>query len=168
MVSIALNYIILKYWGVTNHYIMNALCYFIAGGLIYLYKDQIEKLISKYKLLYSAAVIGLSLLLMKSDMIEVVVICLFSLWIMGCISFDTLLLSNRFTHFISGISFEIYLCHLVIFRLMEKFSLTSIMIINPIISYIVFSIITLIGACMFAYGFQLVVKQIKKSKFHLI
>lgn len=63
------------------------------------------------------------------------------------------LLENRFTNFISGISMEIYLSHMVIFRVVEKLSLNRI-IGNGWIQYIFTVVIVLLGSILFAAVMQ--------------
>ena len=67
----------------------------------------------------------------------------------GGISKKSYLLENKVTRFISGISMEIYLSHMVIFRVVEKLSLNQI-IGNGWIQYIVTVLIVLCGTILFA------------------
>lgn len=59
------------------------------------------------------------------------------------------LLENRITNFISGISMEIYLSHMVIFRVVEKLGLNQI-IGNSWIQYVVTVVIVLLGTILFS------------------
>lgn len=45
------------------------------------------------------------------------------------------ILKNNFTRFISGISMEIYLCHMVMYRILEKLHLLHVFE-NEIVSYV--------------------------------
>lgn len=56
---------------------------------------------------------------------------------------------NPVTKFLSGISMEIYLCHMVVYRILEKLKLTH-MFESDTISYVIASIGTIIGAVIFA------------------
>lgn len=59
------------------------------------------------------------------------------------------ILRNTVTKFISGISMEIYLCHMVIYRIVEKFHLLY-MFENEILSYIFAVILVITGAILFS------------------
>ena len=58
-------------------------------------------------------------------------------------------LSNIFTKFISSISMEIYLAHMVIFRVVERLGINTI-IGNGWIQYIVTVVIVLVGTIIFS------------------
>lgn len=63
------------------------------------------------------------------------------------------LLENKITKFISSISMEIYLSHMVIFRVVEKLNL-NVIIGNGWIQYIVTAAIVLLGTILFAAVMQ--------------
>ena len=58
-------------------------------------------------------------------------------------------MENRITNFVSGISMEIYLSHMVIFRVVEKLGLNQI-VGNGWIQYVVSVVIVLLGAILFS------------------
>lgn len=74
------------------------------------------------------------------------------------------ILENRFTNFISGISMEIYLCHMVMFRIVEKFHLTHIFN-NEVADYIVTVLITLVCAVIFSVAMKKVLARIENNVF---
>ena len=74
----------------------------------------------------------------------------------------SLLLENRFTVFISGISMEIYLCHMVIFRVVEKLGLNT-MFGNGLLQYVITVVLVLIGATIFAFVMQKLISFIEKK-----
>lgn len=59
------------------------------------------------------------------------------------------ILKNRLTNFISGISMEIYLSHMMIYRILEKLNLAH-MTNNRYTSYIIVSILVLVSAIVFS------------------
>ena len=67
---------------------------------------------------------------------------------------------NPFTRFISSISFEIYLCHMVIYRVIEKLHLTHI-VDNDVISYVITCVGTVLGAVIFSVIAQWGIKKVK-------
>ena len=62
-------------------------------------------------------------------------------------------LENRVTKFFSGVSMEIYLSHMVIFRVVEKLKLNRILG-NSWLQYIVTSVLVIAGATVFAVVMQ--------------
>lgn len=146
------------------------LCFFIAGGLIYLYRGQIrgwyEKLGSPL-----GTMIGLLLVLValiftqvfrvsETNGLTVLVGTLqrligYSLVVIGALGVDTKIWCNPVSKFISGVSLEIYITHMLIFRVIEKMGLTTIAGEN-VISYIIACIGTIGGALVFATVYQYV------------
>ena len=72
------------------------------------------------------------------------------------------LLENRITNFISGISMEIYLSHMVIFRVVEKLGLNQI-IGNGWIQYIVTDVLVLLGAILFSVAMKKLIGLVEKK-----
>ncbi len=84
---------------------------------------------------------------------------IFTCWLIYAIGTNTKVLNNKFTKFISDISMEIYLCHMVIFRLIEKIHLTVIFE-NNVVSYIFVSILTFGGSILFALIINKIIKKL--------
>ena len=76
-------------------------------------------------------------------------------------------LENRVTAFFSGISMELYLSHMVIFRVVEKLKLNRILG-NGWLQYIVTSVLVIAGATVFDVVMQKIISKameiIKKRK----
>ena len=72
------------------------------------------------------------------------------------------LLENKVTKFISGISMEIYLSHMVIFRVVEKLGMNQI-IGSGWIQYIVTVLIVFFGTILFAAVMQRLIGLIEKK-----
>lgn len=139
-----------------NCNIASWLCYFVVGGLIYLYREQIENIVSRFRIvsLILVALISIGWYISPShigniDISTIKLIILFSSWLSYAISVKSVILSNPFTKYMSGISFEIYLSHMVIFRVVEKLHLLHLFN-NDVLSYIVASAIVLIVVSAFA------------------
>ena len=71
-------------------------------------------------------------------------------------------LENKFTAFISGISMEIYLSHMVIFRVIQKIGLNTV-IGTRWLQYIATVVMVLIGATVFAFVMQKFISLIEKK-----
>lgn len=129
--------------------------FFVAGGLIYLYRESIEQLVNKYKhiVLIIVWIITIGYLIRPEDInknvLNIWLLVIFSLWLIYAIGTEGKILNNTVTTFISSISMEIYLCHMVIFRVVEKMKLTAVVGEN-IWSYIITVILVIGGAIIFA------------------
>lgn len=77
-------------------------------------------------------------------------IVLFSLWMVYAISGEWKWLSNKVVKYLSGISMEIYLSHMVLFRLTEKMGLDHITE-NSDLNYIMATVITLVMTICFCH-----------------
>lgn len=122
---------------VPRHNIVFSFPFFMAGGLLYLYRNKIS-----FSKTWQRAVLLLVAILAtviwftpfmpypsyeKILFVEVTIV----LWVMyavtGGISIAGVkLLNNRIAKFLSGVSMEIFLCHMVIFRVVEKIHLEKI------------------------------------------
>lgn len=108
--------------------ILYCMIYFAAGILIYMFKEKIIEYSYYIKKICSVLLItGVTLYVVRPpvvvnyDCIATIlrVLTFSSITILG-ITMDNRLLNNRFTAFISSISMQLYLCHMVSFRLVEK------------------------------------------------
>lgn len=131
--------------------------FFMAGGIIYLYKEQLLKIVSKYRI----SVILLALLFTigyfyegnAEPFIMLLLFAILLIYSIGSLEKQGKILENKFTKFIGNISLEIYLCHMVFYRLIEKLHLTHLLG-NEIFSYILTVIMTLCCAVVFSCGIK--------------
>lgn len=156
-VSLIYNFVCTGYFDTGRSNILYSGCYFLAGGLIYLYRHELMKL-NQWIGLGAAAVSVVFYYLLRGNTAGCLLIsvCWLAYAIIcagGGTSRKSYLLENRFTNFISGISMEIYLSHMVIFRVVEKLSLNR-MIGNGWIQYIFTVVIVLLGTVVFAAVMQ--------------
>ena len=132
---------------------------FMAGGMIYLYRDKL-KLEGIKQLLFLSLCIVLSVLFfvfpevrktgfgaLASEMV------LFGSWLIYALGSKDLILNNRVVRFISGISMEVYLCHMVMFRVVEKVHLERFIADGDIL-YALTCILVIAGAVAFSWGFK--------------
>ena len=160
MISVLYNLIGTNYFDIGRKNILFSACFFIAGGLIYLYRDEILK-IKNWLILGVACIAIVAYYLLN----QCIFMCLLvpSVLLMYAIISDTKFLNNKITKFISGISMEIYLCHMMIFRVLEKLKITNIFG-NGWTQYFVTVILTLIGAIVFAIVVKKVFEEIDRRK----
>lgn len=102
--------------------------FFAGGALVYLFRDTVARFVSRIRWIYLVACICASaacfLIPIEGEYTDLLILIryllLFLMWIMYAISVDSKILSNKFTKYISAISMEMYLAHMVIFRVVEK------------------------------------------------
>lgn len=116
-VALAMNTVGIRHFGLDRHNIVYCMCYFLAGGLVYLYREEltgskrvpvIAALIASL-LCYCFRQTTLTRLMVTSSLLALAVLCP-----------EASLLSNGFTHFFSGISMEVYLSHMIFYRVLER------------------------------------------------
>lgn len=141
-VSLLLNFVVARFYGMGRENIIYSLPFFISGGLIYLYRDKVKN----WHILLPLAIFSI-----------------FIYYLIGGNAYTCLLVSitflllgisigggySKFVSFISGISMEIYLSHMVVFRLVEKMRL-NIMFGNGWLQYFITVILVLVGAACFS------------------
>lgn len=142
LVSLLLNFVVGKFYGIERTNIIYSLPFFIAGGLIYLYRDKVKN---------------------WHIFLPLAIFSIFIYYSIGGNAYTCLLVSITFlllaisigrgysksVSFISGISMEIYLSHMVVFRLVEKMELNR-MFGNGWFQYFATVILVLVGAACFS------------------
>lgn len=164
-IALLMNWISIYYFQVGRTNMFYSFIYFCVGGLLYLYKEQIIKIFSK-KRVVSILLIIISILtyyiLPTNEYIFIfkeLFLCI--MLIVYAISFESKILNNKVTKFIGGggTSLEIYLCHMLIFRIAEKLQLTHI-VNNEYLSYLIINLIVLVGAMLFSKLFQIIYNKV--------
>ena len=128
---------------------------FVAGGLIYLYKDQIVESVRKNRIKWALVCIFSTILATCVDFgfigirinTLLYVIC-FSVWLCYAIGCKSILLSNNVTRFLSKISLEIYLSHMLLYRIVELLHVER-WISNSVILYGINYFLTLSATIIF-------------------
>lgn len=104
--------------------------HFLVGGLIYLYKEQLIVIIKKYRwitLLVCGAVTILYYLiphkLLGYSVKEFEVLFVYTLWTIYAVCINSRWMYSKVIQYIGSISMEIYLSHMMFFRIVEKVGL---------------------------------------------
>ena len=97
----------------------------IGGGIVYLNREAIKNFVQQYRWLWFgvSVILTVAWYFLPDDESAVTMIkntALFMPWLMYAISVDSKILSNKVMKYFSGISLELYLAQMVIFRLLEK------------------------------------------------
>lgn len=152
-VSLIYNFVCTVYFDAGRSNILYSGCFFLAGGLIYLYRRELMKL-NQWIGLGAVAVSVVLYYLLRGNTAGCLLIsvCWLSYAII-CAGEGTArksyLLENRITGFISSISMEIYLSHMVIFRVVEKLGINQI-VGSGWIQYVVTDVIVILGVILFS------------------
>ena len=151
LVAYVMNYLCAHYFKAERTSIVYCFVFFIVGGMVYLYRD---KLLS---IKYLTAISGVGLVIFvvlfylqsSSNVLIMILVNVFTLLCAISLS-GTNILNNKVTRFMGAISFEIYLCHMIVFRIYEKLNLIYLTS-NDYINYFVAIIAVIMGSTLFAY-----------------
>lgn len=134
----------------------------MAGGLVYQHRDELEIFSRKYQWisLGTAATSVILYFLIGGNMIAMLLVFVsFLIYALGRNRGGVL--SNRFTRFVSSISMEIYLCHMMLFRVIERTGLHKAFG-DGWIQYAVTVAAVLVGAALFVVVMQKIFEVIGK------
>lgn len=145
--------------------------FFVAGGLIYLYRDNLRNLNKICKVFVGiavAATLGAYYLVKNVSLSVIILLLLFTLFTIIGISaggsISKVLLQNRVIRFIGSLSMEIYLCHMFVYRFFEKLSLQHIIKSNnEIVNYSLIAVMTIAGAVAMAFCWSILQKKLQAS-----
>ena len=124
--------------------------YFIAGGLVFLYRKELVEFSSKHKVIAGAILLiaTVSYFAVGGYTLMMLFFCVAALiYTLGCRTGGVLV--NPVAKFLGGISFEIYLCHMVIYRVLEKLHLVHLLG-NGLLAYIFTAIAVICGSVVFS------------------
>ena len=141
-----------------RHNIVWSFPYFMVGGIMYLYRAWLRE--PKFKMLWLVLAVGSTVgqfafnpkILGDNYMYLLVVFCLWIMYAMtgGFAIGGVKLLDNKVMKFFGGLSMEIYLCHMVMFRVVEKLHLEKF-IENPHLLYWVWCVVGIAVAVVFSW-----------------
>ena len=124
--------------------------FFVAGGLIYLYREQVEK-INRWIMLAIVVVSTVACYMLdRNYWVSVIVLAAMVMYAISVNNSKFTVLDNKVFKFIASISMELYLSHMVIFRLVEKAGLTH-KFGNGAKQYAITTIVVLAGSIVFAF-----------------
>lgn len=132
-----------------NNIVYDAI-YFIAGGLIFLYRKELAEFASKHKVIADAILLvaTVAYFALGSSTLTMLFFCVTALvYTLGCNRGGVLV--NPVAKFLGGICFEIYLCHMVIYRVLEKLHLIHLFG-NDLLAYIFTSVAVICGSVVFS------------------
>lgn len=130
--------------------------YFVVGGVLYLYRENIKEKVSRIPMitvLLVTAVVTVAWYLIPVDEFSLPftlkTVVLFAMWMVLVISHPLKLLGNSITKILSQVSLEVYLSHMMIFRVVEKIGVAG-RINNGNVAYVVVLLLTVGLTVVFA------------------
>ena len=163
VISVALSLIGIYYFGSQKYFvgpmefgrsnILYSAPFFVIGGIVYLYRHALSEFVKHYRILASLA--GITLLISTFAYISQIPtilssILIFTILLVYSLGSKDIILNNPIVKYLSKISMEIYLCHMLFFRVMGILNIGKY-ILNPNLLYIVTLMGTLFGAIVFSH-----------------
>ena len=144
--SLLYNFVCAEYFEVGRSNILYSACFFLAGGLIYLYRKELAR-ISPYIAVALAVASIVAYYLIGSYAMT----CLL---VSACLLICTIVvrggeLENRIPRFFSNIRMAIYLSHMVLFRVIERLGLNT-RFGNGWLQYLITVALVLVATAVFA------------------
>lgn len=129
---------------------------FMTGGMIYLYRNKLRfKGLKQY--IHLASCLILTIFFFMCPEIRktafgglLAEMLLFGIWLVYALGSKDMVLNNRIVRFLSGISMEVYLCHMVIYRVVERLHIENY-IGNENFLYVFSCILVIAGAIIFSW-----------------
>lgn len=148
--ALVFNYLCGSYFNAGRTNIVYDAVYFIAGGLIFLYRKELAEFAQKYKVVAGAILLAATVayFALGSSTLTMLFFCVAALiYTLGCKLGGVLV--NPVAKFLGSICFEIYLCHMVIYRVLEKLHLIHLFG-NGLLAYIFTAVAVICGSVVFS------------------
>ena len=149
VVALVFNWLCSNYFNAGRTNIVYDAVYFIAGGLIFLYRKELAEFASKHKVIAGAILLiaTVAYFAVGGNTLTMLFFCVAALiYTLGC---KGGVLVNPVAKFLGSISFEIYLCHMVIYRVLEKLHLVHLFG-NGLLAYIFTAVAVICGSVVFS------------------
>lgn len=149
-VAFVFNIICSSYFNAGRGNIVYDAIYFITGGLIFLYRKEFAEFASKHKVIAGAILLTATIayFALGASTLTMLFFCVVALvYTLGCNRGGVLV--NPVAKFLGSINFEIYLCHMVIYRVLEKSHLIHLFG-NGLLAYIFTAVVVICGSVVFS------------------
>lgn len=147
--ALVFNWLCINYFNAGRTNIVYDAVYFIAGGVIFLHREKLAEVASKHKVIAGAILLiaTATYFALGSSTLTMLFFCVAALvYTLGC---NGGVLINPGAKFLGGICFEIYLCHMVIYRVLEKLHLIHLFG-NGLLAYIFTAVAVICGSVVFS------------------
>lgn len=139
--------------------------FFLAGGLCYIYRDVLARVANNHTVFVMLGIFGTAVLyyLAAQKNLAILLWCAMVLIYAMRTTKQITLLSNPVVKWLSGISMEVYLSHMVAFRFLEKLRLTHLSQ-SDIFSYAITVCGTAAGTILLSVIFQKVFESLRQVR----
>ena len=161
-ISLIMNYILATYFDVGRTNIVYCLCYFILGGLIYQYRDELYRFSKNKKVLSVIVMIAVIVIYYWIGANTITMLLASGSMLIFALGKSGGVLQNRATKFISSVSMEVYLSHMAIFRVIEKLKLNRIFG-NGLVQYFLTVVLVFGGTIVFSVILKRVLEIVEKK-----
>lgn len=148
-ISLIYNFACTNYFQVGRTNILYSACFFLAGGLIYLYRDELEQFSKKYWWVALGEIVVCVVLYYAVGSNTVTMLLVSAALLIYALGNRGGVLQNKFSKFFSSISMEVYLSHMVMFRVIEKLQINT-MFGDGWLQYVITVVLTICGAAVFS------------------
>ena len=148
--ALVFNWLCCNYFNAGRTNIVYDAIYFIAGGLVYLYRTELAEFASKHRKIAIALLLIaiVAYFVVDGSTLAVLFFCVAVLvYTIGCNKEGILV--NPVAKFLGGICFEIYLCHMIIYRVFEKLHFIHLFG-NGLLAYIFTAVAVICGSVVFS------------------
>lgn len=118
VMSIFMNYVVGTYFNVERHNIVFSLCFFVLGGIIFLYRSNLEKAPK----LFTLVLLSLALAAYFYNQNTITRLALAGSLLVVAIGISKEALLSKAT-LLGSVSYEVYLLHMPVFRLISHFNI---------------------------------------------
>ena len=150
IIALIFNWLCSSYFDATRTNIIYDAVYFICGGLIFQYRKELSGFASKNRIVIDGILLisVITYFVVGHSTITMLFFCVAALvYTLGCNRGGVLV--NPVAKFLGSISFEIYLCHMVIYRMLEKIHLVHLFG-DGIFAYVFTAFIVICGSVVFS------------------
>ncbi len=166
LISILMHYSSLFYFNIGKENMFSSFMWFCVGGILFLYKESIINFFNNKKtksliLLFLAIITYYIIPINNIYLRPIRVIFLSTAALVYSISNKSFFLDNKVTKIISDNSFEIYLGHMFIYRILEKLNLFY-KFNNTLITYVLTFILVFCGSIFLSIIFNFLYKKCEK------
>ena len=161
LLSLVFCYIAITYFGTPDFVvkpidrvnIIYSAPFFVAGGMIYLYRHSIKSWVEMHWMAALSVCLVLTVLRFVIYVKELFILpdlVVFAAWLMYAIGSKDKVLNNKIVKYLSGISMEIYLCHMMFYRMSSMLHFERFVHQQDML-YTLTCVVTLIGAICFSH-----------------
>lgn len=154
------NFVSASFWPKRNF--LYCFMFFAAGGIIYLYRNYLKNMKNNVKLFVIFLDVFFAVLFFgdfcnKEIAKGLIYLCFFSCIVITAIQFDLKFAYNKFFCFLNGITMEIYLSHMAVFRLVQLMNISALFGDMKGVACFVTNILVILLSILFSWGLKTII-----------